>query len=447
MANKYWQGGAAAIKQTRTFTFGGTAEANDIIRVSIGNRIYDFVTGTTVIDDALAALVTSWTGLDSVLFPEFAEIVPTYNSATNVLTLTAATEGVSFTVSMRPYESDGTTPATDLTIEGSNVATTGTAGTANSSPNSAAVATNWSGGTLPANNDVLIFSDGNVDCTDDLDLTANNYSVIVEQSYTGKIGRPLVNPNGYVEYRPAYLSIGADDTDPQVITIGQGPGQGSGRIKINTGASASTFIIYNTGTPLEANIPAVLIKGTDITSVTVNKGSVGIAALPYDESGAAEEAATVTTLNVGYVTNQNADADVQCGSGVTLTTVNQSGGRLEINSAATTVNITGGTLTVAGTGVTVATLNIEGGAVYVISTTTITTANLANAGLLDYSRDSRGKVITNALNCYGRQFKFRDPFRVVSSTSGGNVIVDLEHTDAIANLELGSHIKLTRALL
>lgn len=448
MANKYWQGGAAAIAQVRRWTLAGTWEATDIVRFQVGNRIYDVTAGSTVIDTVLATLMAAWNDLDATLFPEFAEMTASVDTANDYFILTADTPGNPFTVTLHPLESDGSTDGDAQTINGSNVATSGTAVTANSSPNSAAAATNWSGGTAPADGDTLIFSDNAVDLTDDLDLSAINVNVIVEQSYRGKIGRPLNNPAGYLEYRPTYLKIGTDDSPAQAVTIGQGPGIGSGRIKIDAGASTTTFVVHNTGQPIEQGIPPVLLKGTDAANtLTVNKGSVGVAVLPYDEATGAEETATIATLNVGYVTNPAGDAVVQCGPGVTLTTINQSGGKLEIETAVTTITKTAGELQLLGNSVTVGTLNERGGATYVIGTTTITTANISNAGILDYSRDSRGKVITNAVNCYGRQFRFRDPFRVVSSTSGGNVIIDLEQTDATANCELGSHIKLTRALL
>lgn len=448
MANKYWQGGAASIAQVQRWTLAGTWEASDIVRFQVGNRIVDVNAGSTVIDTVLATLMAAWAALDATLFPEFAEMTASIDAANDYFILTANTPGNSFTVTLHPLESDGSTDGDAQTINGSNVATAGTSVTANSSPNDGSIATNWSGGTVPADGDTFIFSDSNVDLSEGLDFSAINANVIVEQSYTGKIGRPLTNRGGYVEYRPTYLKIGAADSPAQSVTIGQGVGIGSGRIKIDAGASTTTFVVHNTGTPIDAGIPAVLLKGTDAANtLTVNKGTVGVAVLPYDESGAAEEAATIATLNVGYVTNPNGDSAVFCGPGVTLTTINQSGGRLEIETAATTITKTGGDLSVLGNGVTITTLNVWGGAAYVIGTTTITTANLSNAGILDYTRDTRGKVITNAVNCYGRQFKFRDPGRIVSSTSAGNVIVDLEFTDAIGNCELGSHIKLTRALL
>lgn len=447
MANKYWLGGAAPIKQTRTYTFNadGTAiEANDIIRVTIGQRVYDFVAGATAIDTAVASLVTSWTALSSTLFPEFYEVIPTYNSTSNVLTLTARTEGVNFTVTLRPYESDGTTPATDMTIEGSNAATTGTAGVANSSPNDGSVAANWSGGTAPANNDTIIFANNAIDLLDGLDFSSINLSVTVRQSYTGKIGRPVTNSGGYPEYRLTHLTVGADDTDPQYITIGQGVGAGSGRVKINVGGSTSHVVIHNAGTPADAGMPAVQIKGGDSSSTfTAAKGIVGLAIGPYDIAAAAEETASFGSLSVGYVTNPSGDADIRCGSGVTLPVIDQSGGKLLVKAGATTITKTGGELTldggVTGTAVTVTTLNERGGTTYVTGVTTITTANLSNSGVLDYSRDMRTKAITNPVNVYGDKAKFIDPFKVT-----GSVVVDCEQGGALANLDLGEHFSITR---
>lgn len=440
MANKYWLGGAAKIKQTQTYTFGGTIEVDDIVRVTIGTRIYNFVPGSAVLDTAVAALVTAWSALSRTLFPEFYEVIPTYDAATNILTLTARTEGVTFVVTMQPFEANGTTPATDVTIEGSNTATTGTAGTANSSPNDGSVAANWSAGTAPADGDTLIFTDNAIDLLDGLDLSAINVNVIQYMSYSGKIGRPATNPSGYPEYRRTYLRIGTDDSPAQTVTLGVGAGIGSGRIKIDAGGSATTFIVQNAGTASDAGFPAVMLKGTDAANtLAVNKGVVGFAVGGYDVAAAAEETGTLATLSVGYVTNQNGDATVRCGSGVTLTTIDQSGGKLEIASAATTITKTGGELTLAGTGVTVVTLNERGGSTFLVSTTTITTLNISNAGIVDYSRDMRAKVVTNAVNIYGNLALFRDPFKVT-----GAIAIDMEQGGALANLDLGEHFRITR---
>ncbi len=452
MANKYWQGGASAVAQVRRWAFAGTWEATDIVRVTIGNRIYDFTAGSTTIDTVLGNMVTAWNALSSTLYPEFAELTASADTGSDYFILTADTAGLPFTVTLAPFESDGSTAGDTQTIEGSNTATTGTAVTANAGPNDWNTDANWSGASQPVDGDVCYFRNTNVSVLDGLDQSSLNLSIVVEQSFTGTIGRPLINAAGYPEYRATYLKIGTDDSPTQSITIGQGQGAGSGRIKIDAGASTTSVVVHNTGNPLEQGIEAFLFKGTDASNtMLVNRGSVGIAVLPYDDGVSAEESATLSTLSVGYVTNPAGDARVRCGSGVTLTTIDQSGGTLEINSGATTITKTAGELTlgggVTGSAVTVTTLNERGGTTYVTGVTTITTGNLANSGTLDYSRDMRGKIITNALNVYGDKAKFIDPYRVVSSTSGSNVIVDLEQGGALANLNLGSNIKLTRATL
>lgn len=438
MPNKYWQGGAAAVAQVQSYAFAGTWEATDLIRVQIGNRIYDFTAGSTTTQTVVDNLVAAWNLLSSTLYPEFAEL--TASNSTTTFKLTADTAGVPFTCTLTPLETGGS-GADAQTIEGAGTATTGTETTANAGPNVWTTAANWSGGAVPADADVCYFRNSNIDVLYGIDLDDRDLSIVVDMSFTGKIGLPLTNPSGYFEYRPTYLKIGNNGT--QSITIGQGTGAGSGRIKINSGTLATTVVVYNTGTPAENGLEAFLYKGANASnSVSINKGSVGIAVLPFDKYEAAEEAATIPALSIGYVTNPAGDAVVRCGA-VTLTTIDKSGGKLEVNTGATTITHTGGELTLAGgitgTAVTVTTLNERGGTTYVTGVTTITTPNLANAGVLDYSRDMRSKTITNPVNIYGNQAKFIDPYKVT-----GSVVIDCEQGGALANLNLGQNIKLTR---
>lgn len=427
----------------------GTWETTDVIRAQVGNRVVDFTVGSATIDTFLATVRDAWNALSSTTYPEFAELTASIDTGSDYFILTADTAGVPFVVTLTPLEV--TLGAADAqTIEGAGTATTGTEATANAGPNVWTTAANWSGGAVPADADVCYFRNSNVDVLYGIDLDDRDLSIVVEMSYTGKIGLPLYNAGGYPEYRPTYLKIGNNGT--QSVTIGQGIGAGSGRIKINSGTLATTVVVHNTGNPAESGLEAFLYKGANASNtMTVNKGSVGIAVLPYDDYEGSEETATIPALSIGYVTNPSGDVAVRCGSGVTLTTIDQSGGKLEINSGATTITKTAGDLVLAGgitgTAVTVTTLNERGGNTYVTGVTTITTGNVSNAGVLDYSRDMRGKIITNALNIYGDKAKFIDPYRVVSSTSGSNVIVDLEQGGALANLNLGSNIKLTRATL
>lgn len=446
MATRYWLGGALAVAQVNTFTFAGTWEANDIIRVRVGSKSVNFTAGSTTISTVVSALVTAWNALSSTLYPEFAEV--TASASTNDFILTADTPGMPFTITLHALESDGSTNGDAQTIAGVNTATAGTATTANTGPNNWDESRNWSSAdawatsAVPVDADTVIVRNSSIDILYGIDQTAVSLAALtIEQSFTGKLGLPWRNANGYMEYRPTYLIVGASaDAQTMVLTVGTGDGAGSGRIKVDNGDSQTTVVVYNTGNPSDAGTPAFLFKGTHASNdVTFNRGSAGIAVGTFDAYQAAAETAVVATLRVGYITNPAGDANVRCGSGVTLTTIDKNGGKLEINSAATTITHTAGELTLNGVGVTVTTLNERGGTTYVTGTTTLTTANLSNAGVLDYSRDMRTKVVTNPVNIYGNQAKFIDPFKVT-----GSIVLDLEQGGALGNHNLGQHVKLTR---
>lgn len=435
MATRYWQPTALATFEVKTITVANTWATADTGTITInGNDLTVTVGAAAATTDVAAALVAAFNGDSLVgtesrnttgnLIPEFAEIVATLSGSTVILT--HRTAGVPFTATV----SETTAGTGTLAIADTVVA---------SGPNYFNNADNWSGATIPVDADTAVFSGSNVDCLYGTNQTSLSLATLrIEQSYTGKIGLPQRNKNGYNEYRTTYLTLG-DSGDAQTMTVyvGQGEGAGSGRIKIDNGDAQTTLIVYNTGQTEEQGISSLLFKGTHASNAaTVSKGSVGFAVLG-DET--ASGTCVLATLDVGYVSNPSGDSTVRCGLGCSLTTVNQTGGRLEINSAATTITKTGGELTLAGNGVTVTTLNERGGTTYVTGTTTLTTPNLANTGTLDYSRDMRAKVITNPVNIYGDKAKFIDPHKVT-----GSVVIDLEQGGSLANLNLGQHIKLTR---
>lgn len=435
MATRYWQPTALATYEKKTITVANTWATSDTGTITInGNDLTVTVGAATTTADVAAALVAAFNGSAAVgtetrnttgnLIPEFNEITATLSGSTVILTHDTA--GVPFTATVSE-----------------NTAGTGTLAIADTitaqGPNYWNSADNWSGATVPVDGDTVVISSGSVDILYGLNQTSVSLATLrIEQGYTGKIGLPHRNANGYNEYRTTYLTLGdVGDAQAMTVYVGSGEGAGSGRIKIDNGDAQTTLVVYNTGNPVETGVPSLLFKGTHASNAaTVNKGSVGFAVLG-DETAAST--AVLTTLSVGYTTNPAGDSTVRCGLGCALTTVDQSGGKLEINSAATTITKTGGDLTLAGNGVTVTTLNERGGTTYVTGTTTITTANLSNAGVLDYSRDMRSKTIANAVNIYGNQAKFIDPYKVT-----GSVVLDLEQGGALANHNLGQHVKLTR---
>jgi len=188
--------------------------------------------------------------------------------------------------------------------------------------------------------------------------------------------------------------------------------------------------VSNSGQRDETAVPAIRWVGTHASNVAnILKGDVGVAI----EDG---EAATIATLRVGYLDNQAGDARVLCGTSTTLTTITQSGGTLQIDSAATTTNLIGGELTVLSGAQT--TIEIDAGTVLYRGTGTITTARVGSDGVLDFRRDSQARTVTNCeLHERGA---IHDPFKTVTWTNG----IDVTRSDlASVTLDLGTHMTIT----
>lgn len=421
-----FEGGAAAVAQVNTFLFGGTWEADDLIRVIAGNKQKDFTCGSTVTNTVVSTLDAAIDALTAGTYPEInsteSGVIATSSTAT--LTLTAQTAGRPFTISLTPLEVNGA-GADAQTIAGAGVVTTGTAATVNSGPNVWGTALNWDGGVVPASTDTIYIDNTDTDLLWDLDQSAVLPTLLsVALSFTGTIGLPKTNTLGteYPEYRPDYLKIG-----PTTLYVGWGPGQGSGRLKFDTGATQTAVVVDNTGSPLESGIEAMLWKGAHVSNTMVVRGnsSVGVAVF-----GA--ETATLLTLTVEEA------AQVRCGSGTTLGTIVHRGGTLEINSAvATSLTVYAGTVTINGTGA-VAQLTILGGNVIYNTTGTLGGATVVKGdGFLDFSQDPRTKTVTNPIDVY-RADAVNDPDKTVTS-----LVLDFNGVAPFTGL--GTDIRMTRA--
>lgn len=284
---------------------------------------------------------------------------------------------------------------------------TQTVTTANSGPNDLTVAANWSGETVPVNGDVVVFDQGTSDVKYHLDQSAVTLTAFYHySSYSGNIGLPEVNRDysiEYYEFRGQYLKFNSP-----IVQVGLGDGPSSGRIKLDLGTVATVVDVYRTATPIEVGIESLLLKLINASNaVNVNRGSVGIAIYPGETS-------TVPTLRVGFVENVAGDAEVRCGAGVTLTTIEQSGGKLQTSSALTTVTLSDGELIHNAGAVT--TLRIDAGAVRYRSNSTLTTVHVGSGGNLDMSQDMRPVTITNVSLYEG--FEYHDPHNRVTPTNG-----------------------------
>lgn len=329
--------------------------------------------------------------------------------------------------------------ATDLALmTGSAAGLTGTGSqtlvvseiTAPTGPNYWDDAENWSTGSLPITGDTVILENTDTDILYGLEtLSAVTLAALHRRnSYTGRVG--LKDFTGdYFEYRPRYLQIGVT-----ALFIGEGEGSGGGRFRIDTQAVQTTIYIVDSGTPEVGSIPAIQHIGSNASNVLrLFKGSFGSAM-------GAGETSQFSAVQVGYRSDVKSDAEAYFGDGATLGTLDQTGGDVTVNSALGATTSTGGTLTINGTGA-VSSLQLTGEAYCYFNTTGTLGGNTVVAGraTLDFSQDMRDKTVTNALELYGDERSVIDPFQVVASA-----VLDLNYSDELNGLELGSNIRLTR---
>lgn len=429
MPDVRWVSGAAPVAEVRTYAFAGTWEADDLIRVIAGNKKKDFTAGSTVTNTVVSTLDTAIDALSATTYPEITSAesgVTASVAVAGTLTLTAREPGVPFVISLTPLEANGGA-ADAQTIEGAGTVTNGTTATTNAGPAVFGTIYNWSGDALPVDADNVFFDNSDADLLYDLDQSALEPAAIyISMTYTGLIGLPKTNDLGesYPEYRSDYFTIG-----PVILDIGRGTGQGSGRIKINSGSDPCAVTAHNTGRRDEPDVPAFLWKGTEATSTFTARGNAdcGIAFF-------GGETAVVATLTV------DGNASVVCGLGVTLTTINVNAGTLVVNSnIAGTITTRGGETTINGTA-TVAQMTCRGGRVIVNSSGTWAgNTILAGDGVLDFSDAPAAITITNPIELYGPNCRIIDPNKRIVG-----LVVDFNEGASEGQVVWGSHVRLSR---
>lgn len=371
MSTLSYTSGAPFVAQVQAFVLGGTFTNTDTITLKIGSKSYTVVTGNTSIPAILAVLTSAVSSLSTSAYAEIAETSPANDGATT-FTLTANDAGNPFTATLSTNSALGT-------IDGGS-SSTGTTTTASSSPNAWDVPANWSTGAVPVTGDTVILDRDGTQIWHGLNQAGVTLAELRILFRTGELGLPKQNANGYPEYRPDALQIGAT-----LLTVNS---EQSGRVKVNTGSAASTANVTSSGTGEEQDVPAVLLVGTSLT-LNVMGGEVGV--------GFYAEASTLT----GYT---QAAGSVVTGANCTLGGATKvKGGTLTAqNPASITLTMLAGTVTLNGTGAP-SQLTLEGG-VCVVNTTGTVGGNTVVSGnaFLDYTQDSRsGKVVTNPITVYG----------------------------------------------
>ena len=413
MATKIWRGDAVAVSQVNHITIAGTWANTEAVTVKIndvsGNQVKAFkltvdnVAGRTV-EEVVDAIISAWnSGTQDASFlldknvSEAGELaaITASKSGTTIVVLTADTPGVPFVQTSTEDAAAGTAVTTIPTDS--------------SGPNHWDDAGNWflPGGVAaaPIATDSVYIQDTDVDILYGLNQTEIKLALLqVDASFTGTIGLPRDNTSGvaYREYLPQYLDIRAD-----AIRIGDGLGQGSGRIKLNVPTAASDITVLSTGSPLEQDRKSLLLRSMIIGgSLTVRGGSVEVC--PHGG-----DTAIVTTLNA------SGSADVRIGVGTTLTTSNASGtATVEINVAvATRLEMQDNpTVTVQGSG-TVAIANVFGGTINYLGTGTITTLLVGAGGIFDASNNPVGATVSSAVTATSGS-TIKDPNQVINFSAG-----------------------------
>lgn len=363
MAVIKWKGDAKAVAQVDVQTIAGTPAAGSWFDITIGGKTLRYTIPATVVSgftqDLIDGIILLWTQnaqqVDGIA--EFAEVALTQYD-TSKLAFTSLTPGVPFTFT---YNAGG----------GATQSNDGTNSVANASPNDAANTANYTGGALPSAGDELWFDD----CENgpEFGLTAlaaiGLIKVVFTANFRGRVGRAprvIVGRSNYIEYRAQYLQLKSSASSAQIIIDCP-----SSLIRLDTQTFQFTILCQNTGggtlggQQQAETAPTVCWKGTHASNaVVIDKGSFGAAYYP-------SEVATILTLRMGYVDDVDGDAVVWIGSGVTLGSVNKTGGNLTLNAALTTLVQFGGETTVKAGAITTAT--IYGGTFNQAGTGTITT--------------------------------------------------------------------------
>lgn len=388
MTTRIWRGDAPAVAQQEQITISAYDVATTY-KATINGKTVSVVGSGGTTDTVATAL---YNALIASTIPEFMEISWAAPAA-NVITGTAVVAGKPFTLTTAVTGGTGTiSNATSVTSSG---------------PNDLNVAANWSGGVLPGAADDVYFQQSNVDCLYNLSalsaVTLTSLNILA--SYTGNIGLPDYT-GSYYEYRATDLTIGAT-----TVNVGDGPGSGSGRIRLNTGNVQTTVNVHNTATPIDGlGTQALRWKGVNASSaVNVTKGSVGICP-------GAGEVATVSTLKIGCQAGSDSDAQVYVGT-LTVTGLTINAGTVVINNTVTTLNMLGGVLYLeAGT---VSTFNFDGGTCYFKGTGAVSNLNIGSGAKADFSQDVRGMTVTTCDMYPGAEFY--DPNSRVTLTNGIDV--------------------------
>ncbi|PQO45870.1 hypothetical protein [Blastopirellula marina] len=293
---------------------------------------------------------------------------------------------------------------------------------------------NWDQASVPASADDVRLENSSSDILYGLSQAAVTLaSLEIRASYDGAIGLPDVHAAGFREYLPTHLAIGATS-----IRIGEGEGSGVGRCRLATGAAQTDIAIFRTDVPSGENGYAVEWSGTHAdNALSVCKGAVGVAVRAGD-------AAVLDCLNVGFVSDREADALVYLGDNVAVSDIVKNGGELVISgrssAAIASLTTSAGMTEIRGTdGVDV--LKVSGGNCYYWSTGPLGGEPIVcGDGQLIFDGDLRPKTVSGVIQVFGDKANVVDSAIAVNAST--RLAMRFQGTSRFA--ELGSDIIISR---
>ena len=342
---------AADVPQVDSITVGGTWVAAETASVQIGNATLIVTTGSDTTTNAqVASVICNAINAVSIdgskvgkelrnaagqLLGEFRDVEAVIHpDNTSVVLVRSKVAGQPFGT-----PSGGNLTVSETSASGTLARASVQAATGRWFWNNTA---NWTGGSVPATGDDVVFAQGTYGPKYGLPAgTWQPASVTVDATVGSGYAIGLADWNtanglGYREYRPVDVQFNNDHSAATLYTIGRGTGTGARLMRFtHTGTAVDQIagIVYGTDTPSGTAYALYLKCGaTNEGTLKILKGSVAIAAAKGETAGFGTSA--TNGLEVGYVSALTTDATVLVGAGCDLndTTVIASGGTVELRS-------------------------------------------------------------------------------------------------------------------
>lgn len=417
----HWAPNQAAVAQVETYTFTAPSGVGNTYNAAINGKTvtYSSISGDTAATAAtgLYNLLNASTSIASELLE-----ISFANPSSGVVTATSRNPGTPFANVL------GTSAGLILSTGNglaNGISTAHT--TANASPSDVNDAQNWLRFTppapgvrqLPQNGDDVVIANTAVPMLWNLDqlklVQFNTYTRW--QTFTGTIGLPENNPNGYTEWRATYFwFIGPQGSVPSgglQMVLGQGQtGSGPTRERYNLQSSQVTLTVLAAGNADDDYGVRFLGVHTANTFTLLGGVSLGIGML-------AGETSKLSSSTV------DGNATLGIGDGVTWTaasTLTMYGGQAVLSAAPATLALANGAqVTILKDLLTWATINAQGGSLLTwLAGGTITTLTMTTGSVLDKSNDLRLLTITNS-TIDGDTCAFNDPLNAIVWTNATTV--------------------------